>query len=93
MILHRKPKSQLTTPVPTSTAVKLLPKEIVTCNFFAPLTTTKMGTDTTDAENTHPEQEAPSKTGRPSPIVMTSTTNLIQLQMDLNDHIKGGYEF
>jgi hypothetical protein len=25
--------------------------------------------------------------------VMTSTTNLIQLQMDLNDHIKGGYEF
>jgi hypothetical protein len=35
--------------VPTSTAVKLPPKPVLTRNFFAPLTTTDMGTGTTGA--------------------------------------------
>jgi hypothetical protein len=48
---------------------------------------------TTEAENTQPEQEAPNKSGRPPPIVMTSTTNLIRLQTDLKEHDKGEYEF
>jgi hypothetical protein len=51
-----------------------------------------MDTETSGAENILPEQEAPRKSGRPSPIVMTSTTNLIQIQSDLK-HIKGEYEF
>jgi hypothetical protein len=39
--------------------------------------------------NTLPEQEAPRKSGRQPPIV----TNLIRLQSDLKEHVKGEYEF
>jgi hypothetical protein len=52
-----------------------------------------MGTETTGAANALPEQETPKKSGRPPPVVMTSITNLIRLQSDLNAHIKGEYEF
>jgi hypothetical protein len=52
-----------------------------------------MDTETTGVENTVPEQEAPKKSGRPPPVVMTSTTNLIRLQSDLKEHVKGEYEF
>jgi hypothetical protein len=80
-------------PVPTSVAVKLPPKSVLTCNFFAPLRTTDMDTETTGTENALPEQETPIKPGRPPPVMMTSTTNLIRLQSDLKDHIKGEYKF
>jgi hypothetical protein len=66
---------------------------VLTRNFFAPLRTIDIDTDTTGAENTLPEQEASRKPCRPPPIVMTSTTNLIGLQRDLKVHGKGGYEF
>jgi hypothetical protein len=52
-----------TKPVPTSSAVKLLPKAVLTRNFFALLRTTFMDTETTGAENTLPEHEAPGKSG------------------------------
>jgi hypothetical protein len=54
-----------------------------------------MDTETTGAENTLPEKEAPRKSGRPPPIVMTSTTNLIPIQSDLliKEHVKGEHEF
>jgi hypothetical protein len=62
---------------PKSTAGKLPTKAVITRNFFAPLRTSDMDMETTGAENTLPEKEAPRKSGRPPPIVMTSTTNLI----------------
>jgi hypothetical protein len=65
-----------TKPVPTSAAM-------LTHNFFAPLRTTDMDTETTEAENTLPEQEASRKPGRPLPVVMTFITNLVRLQSDL----------
>jgi hypothetical protein len=49
----------LTESVPTSAAVKLPPKAVPIHNYFAPLRTTDMDTETTGAENTLPEQEAP----------------------------------
>jgi hypothetical protein len=82
-----------TKPVPTSATVKLPPKSVLPCNFFAPLRTTDMDMEITEAENTLLEQEALRKPGRLSPIAMTSTTNLIRLQRNLKDHIKGEYEF
>jgi hypothetical protein len=82
-----------TEPVPISAAVKLPPKAVSTRNFFAPLRTTDMDTQNTGTKNTLPEQEAPRKSGRPPPIVMTSTINLIRLQSDLKEHVKGEYEF
>jgi hypothetical protein len=48
-----------------------------------------MDKETTEAENILSEQEAPRKSGRPPPIVMTFTRNLIRLQ---RDNFKGEYE-
>jgi hypothetical protein len=73
-------------PVPSSTAVILPPKAVLTHNFFTPLRTT-------GAENTLTEQVAPRKLGRPPPIMMISTTNLIQLQSNLKDHFKREHNF
>jgi hypothetical protein len=80
-------------PVPTSAPVKLPPKSVLICNFFTLLRTTDMVTETTGAENPQWRKEAPRKPGRPPPIMMISTTNLIQLQSNLKDHVKGHYEF
>jgi hypothetical protein len=77
-----------TKPIPTSAAVKLLPKAVLTLNFFAPLRTIDMDTETTGAENALLEQEAPRQPGRPPPIMMTSTTNLIRIQSVLQDCVK-----
>jgi hypothetical protein len=52
-----------------------------------------MDTETSEEEKTLLEQEVPRKPGRPPPIMMTSTTNLIRLQSDLKDHVKREYEF
>jgi hypothetical protein len=66
-------------------------KALLTHNFFILLGTTNM--ETIEAKNTLLEQEAPRKPGRLPSIVMTSTTNLIQLRSDLKDHINGEYKF
>jgi hypothetical protein len=47
--------------------------------FFAPLRAADMDTDTSDTEASSNEETVPSKTGRLPPIILTSTTNLIQL--------------
>jgi hypothetical protein len=80
-------------PVPTSAAVKLLPEAVLTRIFFAPLRTTDMDTEVPGAENTLAEQETDRERGRLPPIMMISTTNLIRLQSELKDHVKGEYEF
>jgi hypothetical protein len=79
--------------VPVSTPVEQIPKAVQTRNFFAPLKTNDMYMETKVAESTLLEQEALRKSGSPPPIVMTSTTNLIQLQSNLKEHVKGEYEF
>jgi hypothetical protein len=69
-----------TKPVPASAAYKLPPKTVLSRNFFAPLRTTDIDTQTTGAEKDLPGQEAAREGGRPPSTVMTSTTNPIQLQ-------------
>jgi hypothetical protein len=64
------------------------PKAVLTHNFFTPLRTINMDMETSEAKNTL--QEIP---GRLPVIVMTFTTNLIQLQSNLKGHIKGEYKF
>jgi hypothetical protein len=51
-----------------------------------------LDTETTGAVNTLPEQEVPRKSGRPPSIGITSTTDLIQLQNNIKDHIKEEYK-
>jgi hypothetical protein len=67
------------------------PKAVLTCNLFKPLRTTDMDTETTEAEKTLMQQKTPRKPGRPPPIVMTAT-NLIRLQINLKEHVKGEYK-
>lgn len=74
----QKTTKKSTKPVPTSTAVKLSPKLVLNHNFFATL-------KTTETENTLLEQKALIKPGRPPPVVMTSTKNLIQFKSYLKD--------
>jgi hypothetical protein len=57
------------------------PKALSTRKFFSSFRTTDMDTETTGAENTLPEQEAPRKSGRPPPIGMTFITKLITKQL------------
>jgi hypothetical protein len=73
---------------PKSASGQLPTKAVITRNFFAPLRNDDLDMETTGAENTLPENEAPRKSGWPPPI-MTSTTNLIRLQSDLKEHVKG----
>jgi hypothetical protein len=84
---------KLTKSVPISTAIKQTPKAVPPRNFFAPLRTNDMDMETIGEQNTLPEQEGPRTPGRPPPIVMTSATNLIRLQSDLKEHVKGEHKF
>jgi hypothetical protein len=90
---NSQPAKKSANPVPTSAAVSLPPKVMLTRNIFAALRTIDMCTETISAENTLLEQEAPRKQGRRSLTIMTSTTNFIRLQSDLKDFVKGEYEF
>jgi hypothetical protein len=70
-----------------------MPPKAVTTHNLAPLRSIDMGTETTDAENTLSEQEAPREPGSSSPIEVTSIIKLIRLQSDFKDRIKEQYEF
>jgi hypothetical protein len=52
-----------------------------------------MDTDDSGADATSNEDAVPGKTGRPPPIIITSTTNMIQLQKQLKSMMKGNIEF
>jgi hypothetical protein len=52
-----------------------------------------MDTNTSGAEATTVEEAVPGKAGRPPPIILTATTNLIQLQRQLKNVSKGDFEF
>jgi hypothetical protein len=58
--VSKKPTVTATTPA----AVKLPPRETATRNFFAPLRTAEMDTDTTITESTTTEEAVTSKTSR-----------------------------
>jgi hypothetical protein len=72
--------------------------EVPTRNFLAPLRTetdverTPLE-ETTDGPNQNSQQPSLSKPGRPPPIVLTSTPNLIQLQRHIKGTATGNFEF
>jgi hypothetical protein len=66
--------------------------EVRTRNFFVPLRA-PMDTDSADAKATLNEETVPGKTGRSPPIILTSQANLIQLQKQLKNVVKGNFEF
>jgi hypothetical protein len=68
---------------PKKAAVPTPAGQVPTKNFFAPLRITQMDTDAPVAESSTEEASAPSKAARPPPVILTSATNLIQLQKKL----------
>jgi hypothetical protein len=71
--------------------------ELPTRNFFAPLKTAGMelesSEDTSNQADDDGDQPPSSRRGRPPPIMLTSATNLIQLQKQLKGLVKGSFEF
>jgi uncharacterized protein with WD repeat len=52
-----------------------------------------MDTDSSGMDAKTEEEAVPEKTCRPPPIILTSSTNLIQLQKQLKSVVKGDFEF
>jgi hypothetical protein len=52
-----------------------------------------MDTDSSGKDTTSNVETVPGKTARPRPIILTSTTNLIQLQKQLQNVVKENFEF
>jgi hypothetical protein len=73
--------------------------EVATTNYFAPLRTSEMDVELPVAEGSTQkpdrglQQESASKSGRPPPIVLTSTTNLIHLQRKVKGFVSDSFEF
>jgi hypothetical protein len=96
---NKTPKTSKPTPGPRDPRVRS--HEVVQLrNYFAPLRATEMEVErtpteeTSNTENTEvQQQQSPSKSGRPPPIVLTSTTNLIQLQRQITKFTTGNFEF
>jgi hypothetical protein len=49
--------------------------------------------ETTEKPDADEQQPSTRKTGRPPPIVLTSTTNLMQLQRQVKNIVTGSFEF
>jgi hypothetical protein len=61
--------------------------------FFIPLRAADMDTDASGTEAISNEESVPRKTGRLPPIILTSFSNLIQLQKELQSVVKENFEF
>jgi hypothetical protein len=70
-----------------------------TRNFFAPLRTNDMDMDSPVVEEAsqkpdgEPQKKSPSQSGRPPPIVLTPTVNLIHLKKHLKCVVSDNFEF
>jgi hypothetical protein len=58
---------------------------------YCPLRPADIDTDASGTEANSNEEAVPGKTGRPPPIILTSTTNLIQLQKQLKIVVKENF--
>jgi hypothetical protein len=93
-------KSKTSLPTTELRDPRLRPKgEVPTKNFFAPLRTAEMDVErtlvegTSDEPSSELEQPSANKAGRPPPIVLTTATNLMQLQRHIRDIVTGNFEF
>jgi hypothetical protein len=68
-------------------------KVVVTQNFIALLQMTDIDTNTIGTEAMPLAEAVPGKTGRLPPVVLTTTTNLSQLQKQLKGLVKVNFEF
>jgi hypothetical protein len=87
------------TAMQTAVAKPQLQGEVKTTIFFVPLRTAEMEVEhalvekSPDDPENEPQQPAASKAGRPPPIVLNSSTNLMKLQEQIRDVVRGNFEF
>jgi hypothetical protein len=95
---QKSKKAATTAPAPMDPRIRSQ-GEVPTKNFFASLRATEMKIerpvveDSTPKSDEEPQQESAGKSGRPSPIVLTSTTNLMQLQRQCKGFFMRNFEF
>jgi hypothetical protein len=87
------PISKISVPTTVSAAADTPPEEVLTRNFFAPLRTCHMDTDSANTKFSTSEATAPAKTGRPPPITLSYAVNLIQFQKHLEGLVSENFEF
>jgi hypothetical protein len=66
--------------------------EVPARNFFAPLNT-EMEVQGSEEETNEGEQQGTNQAGRPPPIILSSATNLLQLQKQIKGIVKRSFEF
>jgi hypothetical protein len=89
---HSSNEAAPTTKKAVSAAEVAPQKEVPTRNIFAP-PRGKYGHGFLRCRATANEETVPGKAGRPPPIILTSQANLIQLQKQLKNVVKGDFEF
>jgi hypothetical protein len=80
-------------PAAISAALNTAPKAVATRNFFAPFRTTNMDTDSSGTEANTQEEAVSGKICRPTPIILTSRINLIQLQKQLKIVVRDDFVY
>jgi hypothetical protein len=91
---RKRHSSQEAANLPKKATVPAPAVKVPNRNFFAPLRTASMETDSPATESSPTAEEAvPTKSARPPPIILTSATNLIQLQKKLKGVAKQSFEF
>jgi hypothetical protein len=78
---------------PKKVALPASTVKVATKNFFTPLRRNNMDTDALDTESTTTQKAVQQKSGRPPSIVLTSASNLIQLQKQLKGVAIDTFEF
>jgi hypothetical protein len=68
-------------------------KAPITRNYFASLGTADMDILEPEGADTQDKQQTPATAGRPPPIVLTASTNLVHLQNEIKGLVKGSFEF
>jgi hypothetical protein len=93
----KKSKTSQPTPGPRDPRMQpqpvVTPKAVPTKNFFAPLRGANMEMESCGTEENQQDEAPTVKTGKPPPIVITATTNLLQLQNIIRGVVKENFEF
>jgi hypothetical protein len=74
-------------------AVNTTPQGVAHPKFLLPLRAAYTDTESSGTEESPQEEATPGKTGRPHPIVINATVNLLQLQKLIKSVVKEYFEF
>jgi hypothetical protein len=86
-------ESQKKRAVPQTSVERNAEFKPVTRNYFAPLRQADMDCVEPDGDDTQNQQQTLFPAGRLPPIVLTTSTNLMQLQKEIKGLVKGNFEF